>query len=68
MQSGFLLVLPEKSDSRFPVVNPAYEANLVFPECAPELFDTPVYCHLVGKDWQLLENQTTHLLDRQDDI
>ncbi|QFS50699.1 hypothetical protein GXM_08193 [Nostoc sphaeroides CCNUC1] len=28
MQSGFWLVLPEKSNSGFPVVNPAYEAAI----------------------------------------
>jgi hypothetical protein len=29
VKSGFWLVLSEKSDSGFPVVNPAYEANLI---------------------------------------
>ncbi|WP_214560691.1 hypothetical protein [Planktothrix agardhii] len=28
VQSGFWLVLPEKSNSGFPVVNPAYEAAI----------------------------------------
>jgi len=31
VQSGFWLVLPEKSNSGFPVVNPAYEAAIILP-------------------------------------
>jgi hypothetical protein len=38
VQSGFWLVLPEKSDSGFPVVNPAYEAAIALRDRRSDFF------------------------------